>query len=119
MLLILYDGGLRRGEWWISKDRRHIRGKNPQEVIAKLNLVKMADGGKVKFSDKVKSISMRLEGTKVPKNLEGDYGKRYNKRLLVNSQNQTYRLVGFNNSNHHNTNRNKKPHCYHQSNRYK
>jgi hypothetical protein len=39
----------------------------------------MADGGKVKFSDKVKSISMRLEGTKVPKNLEGDYGKRYNK----------------------------------------
>jgi hypothetical protein len=48
--------------------------------LYKLKYMNMyADGGKVKFSDKVKSISMRLEGTKVPKNLEGDYGKRYNK----------------------------------------
>jgi hypothetical protein len=48
-----------------------------KEVELALN--KMADGGKVKFSDKVKSISMRLEGTKVPKRLEDDYGKRYSK----------------------------------------
>jgi hypothetical protein len=36
-------------------------------------------GGKVKFADKVKSIADRLDGTKVPKKLEKDYGKRYNR----------------------------------------
>lgn len=40
---------------------------------------KMGMGGKVKFQDKVDAISRRLEGTKVPKRLESDYGKRYNK----------------------------------------
>jgi hypothetical protein len=40
-------------------------------------------GGKIKkrtkFVDKVNAIADRLEGTKVPKRLENDYGKRYNR----------------------------------------
>jgi hypothetical protein len=37
-----------------------------------------AKGGMTTFNDKVQAISKRLEGTKVPKRLEKDYGKRYN-----------------------------------------
>ena len=39
----------------------------------------MMAGGRVTFDDKVKAISMRLEGTDVPRRLRKDYGKRYNR----------------------------------------
>ena len=39
----------------------------------------MADGGKVTFQDKVNAVASRLIGTEVPKRLQGDYGKTYNK----------------------------------------
>ena len=31
------------------------------------------------FEDKVKAISMRLEGSEVPRRLRKEYGKRYNR----------------------------------------
>lgn len=37
-------------------------------------------GGKVKFKDKVKSISENLKGRKVPKKLQKEYGKTYDKK---------------------------------------
>lgn len=37
-------------------------------------------GGKVKFKDKVKSISENLKGRKVPKRLQKEYGKTYDKK---------------------------------------
>ena len=37
-------------------------------------------GGKVKFKDKVKSISENLKGRKVPKGLQKEYGKTYDKK---------------------------------------
>lgn len=37
-------------------------------------------GGKVKFKDKVKSISENLKGRKVPKFLQKEYGKTYDKK---------------------------------------
>jgi hypothetical protein len=40
----------------------------------------MAMGGKTSFKDKVNAISKRLEGKKVPKRLQKDYGKTYNKK---------------------------------------
>lgn len=43
----------------------------------------MAKGGMATFDDKVQAISKRLEGTKVPKRLEKDYGKRYNHEEAV------------------------------------
>ena len=43
----------------------------------------MAKGGMTTFQDKVDAISKRLEGTKVPKRLEKDYGKRYNKEEAI------------------------------------
>jgi hypothetical protein len=48
--------------------------------IAEVEFVeeRMAKGGMTTFQDKVNAISKRLEGTKVPKRLEKDYGKRYN-----------------------------------------
>jgi hypothetical protein len=40
----------------------------------------MADGGKAyTFQDKVNAVASRLIGTDVPKRLQGDYGKKYNK----------------------------------------
>lgn len=44
-----------------------------------------------KFNDKVKAISKRLEGTKVPKKLEKDYGKTYDKKESVQA---ARRIVG-------------------------
>jgi hypothetical protein len=46
---------------------------------------KMAKGGKLKsnaakFSDKVKAISKKLAGTKVPKKYKKDYGATYDKQ---------------------------------------
>ena len=49
-----------------------------QKEFDKLTFSKMAKGGMTTFDDKVQAISKRLEGTKVPKRLEKDYGKRYN-----------------------------------------
>jgi hypothetical protein len=37
-IIIQYDNALRGGEWFVSKDRKKYIGKNPQEVISKLNL---------------------------------------------------------------------------------
>lgn len=37
-------------------------------------------GGKVKFKDKVNSISENLKGRKVPKRLQKEYGKTYDKK---------------------------------------
>jgi hypothetical protein len=39
----------------------------------------MADGGKVSFQDKVNAVASRLIDTDVPKKLQKDYGKKYNK----------------------------------------
>lgn len=41
---------------------------------------KLGFGGKVKFKDKVKSISENLKGRKVPKRLQKEYGKTYDKK---------------------------------------
>lgn len=41
---------------------------------------KLGMGGKVKFKDKVKSISENLKGRKVPKRLQKEYGKTYDKK---------------------------------------
>lgn len=41
---------------------------------------KLGMGGKVKFKDKVKSISENLKGRKVPKGLQKEYGKTYDKK---------------------------------------
>jgi hypothetical protein len=53
--------------------------------IAEVEFVeeRMAKGGMTTFQDKVDAISKRLEGTKVPKRLEKDYGKRYNKEEAI------------------------------------
>jgi len=53
--------------------------------IAQVEFVeeRMAKGGMTTFQDKVDAISKRLEGTKVPKRLEKDYGKRYNKEEAI------------------------------------
>jgi hypothetical protein len=40
----------------------------------------MGMGGETTFDDKVKAISKRLKGTKVPKRLQKDYGKTYDTR---------------------------------------
>jgi hypothetical protein len=42
-----------------------------------------AKGGMATFQDKVDAISDRLEGEKVPKRLEKDYGKTYNKEESI------------------------------------
>jgi hypothetical protein len=76
-LLIQYDHALRGGEWFISKDRTKYVGKNPYEVIEKLNLEKMAMGGT--FASGVKAIEKRLVGTKVNPKYQKDYGKTYDK----------------------------------------
>lgn len=44
-LLIQYDNSLRGAKWFVSKNRKSYSGKNPYEVIKKLNLDKMSDGG--------------------------------------------------------------------------
>ena len=46
------------------------------------NFKKFAEGG-VTFQDKVSAISKKLEGTKVPKRLEKDYGKKYSKEESI------------------------------------
>jgi len=40
----------------------------------------LGKGGKVKFKDKVKAISENLKGRKVPKKLQKEYGKTYDKK---------------------------------------
>jgi hypothetical protein len=49
-ILIQYDNALRSGKWFVSKNGRRYEGKNPNEVIDKLNLNKMNKGGVV-FTD--------------------------------------------------------------------
>lgn len=56
-----------------------------QKEFDNLTFSKMAKGGMTTFNDKVQAISKRLEGTKVPKRLEKDYGKRYNHDEAVQS----------------------------------
>jgi len=58
------------------------RGYSIKDVIDVVN-EKLAKGGMTTFQDKVNAISKRLEGTKVPKRLEKDYGKRYNKEEAI------------------------------------
>ena len=49
-------------------------------------VVKYAKGGKTKFNDKVKSIAKKLlEKKKVPKKVQNDYGKTFNKKEAVDS----------------------------------
>ena len=43
----------------------------------------MAEGGKVSFQDKINSVAKRLVDTDVPKRLQGDYGKKYNKEEAI------------------------------------
>ena len=57
----------------------------------------MADGGKVSFQDKVNEVAKRLVDTDVPKRLQGDYGKKYNKeeamlaaRRIIGAQRAKY-----------------------------
>ncbi|MFY8161507.1 MAG: hypothetical protein ACOVNU_09270 [Candidatus Kapaibacteriota bacterium] len=45
VILIQYDNNLRGGEWFVSKNRIRYIGKNPHEVISKLNLNRMSNGG--------------------------------------------------------------------------
>ena len=59
------------------------RFKNKKDAEHYLDVTYMAKGGMTTFDDKVKAISKRLEGTKVPKRLEKDYGKRYNHEEAV------------------------------------
>ena len=84
----LYKGATSSMEFFDadSVDMRYIPQKKQTEYSIKLKKVakfakggEMGMGGKVTFQDKVDSISRRLEGTKVPKRLESDYGKKYNK----------------------------------------
>ena len=51
----------------------------------------MAKGGRVRFRDKVKAISKRLEGTEVPRRLRKDYGAFYDRE---ESQMAAKRIVG-------------------------
>jgi len=44
-ILIQYDNALRGGKWFVSKNGIRYEGKNPNEVIDKLNLNKMNKGG--------------------------------------------------------------------------
>ena len=46
-ILIQYDNALRGGKWFVSKNGILYEGKNPNEVIDKLNLNKMSKGGVV------------------------------------------------------------------------
>ena len=59
------------------------RFKNKKDAENYLDVHYMAKGGMTTFDDKVQAISKRLEGTKVPKRLEKDYGKRYNHEEAV------------------------------------
>lgn len=59
------------------------RFKNKKDAEHYLDVHYMAKGGMTTFDDKVQAISKRLEGTKVPKRLEKDYGKRYNHEEAV------------------------------------
>jgi len=43
----------------------------------------MADGGKITFQDKVNAVASKLINTDVPKRLQADYGKKYNKEEAV------------------------------------
>ena len=52
-----------------------VKGDLPEFLVDK-----MADGGKAySFQDKVNAVASRLIGTEVPKRLQGEYGKKYNK----------------------------------------
>jgi len=59
------------------------RFKNRKDAEQYLDTHYLAKGGMTTFQDKVNAISKRLEGTKVPKRLEKDYGKRYNKEEAI------------------------------------
>ena len=52
---------------------------------------KYAKGGETTFQDKVDAISKNLEGKKVAKSVQKDYGKRYSKKEALDS---ARRIVG-------------------------
>jgi len=80
-----YDGILPRFFWMYKDELEKRTNKGDFIEVDKSQFqpnmeesAKMAKGGMTIFQDKVNAISKRLEGTKVPKRLEKDYGKRYN-----------------------------------------
>lgn len=63
-------------EVWRKLTRKYDFDKD----VTALMQQEMGMGGKVKFKDKVKAISENLKGREVPKKLQKEYGKTYDKK---------------------------------------
>jgi len=76
----IYGGRvLKDYEFFVKKATYYkVRLPNNVKLQNKAEGGMMAKGGAT-FEDKVRAISMRLEGSEVPRRLRGDYGKRYNR----------------------------------------
>jgi hypothetical protein len=99
-ILIQYDNSLRGGKWFVSKNGILYEGKNPNEVIDKLNLNKMAKGGTIKgLNTKTNERFEVISGSEIKSDKYIENGMELNVRKVYGSRISEVKLIFDENGN--------------------